>query len=188
MAWETTVVKGRATQDPKPGPLNQLRALLATWLETALRDGELNQTILAKEAHIGRETINALLRERKLPQDETILALAAALNIDPPTIAVVSDATDVASGGAGRPGERRSRTDRRAMAIPARSESLEAMKQQARLVHETLARVVEEHEVGGLDLRKVLGRMANGLDQLGHHEAATELYALVWKLSQLEVE
>lgn len=93
-------------------------------------------------------------------------------------------------GGVVPPGvaqERRSSGDRRQLLPPSALEGDGvAVRRQALLVRDALARVIQEHEVIGVDLRKVLGRMANGLDQLGHHEAAGELYRVVWQLSRLE--
>lgn len=57
---------------------------------------------------------------------------------------------------------------------------------QAQLVSEALGRVVERHEVVGVELRKVLIRMAAGLDALNHHDAAGEIYALLVKLNAME--
>jgi hypothetical protein len=62
-----------------------------------------------------------------------------------------------------------------------------AMKsQQAQLVTSTFGRVVDLHEVPGFHLRKVLMRMAAGLDALGHSEAAGEIYVLLVHLNELE--
>jgi len=58
---------------------------------------------------------------------------------------------------------------------------------QARLVSEAVGRVVDQHEVVGVELRKVLIRMAGGLDALNHHEAAGEIYSLLVKLNDLDL-
>lgn len=65
---------------------------------------------------------------------------------------------------------------------------LRKMAQQvAELVMSALGRVVDKHEVIGIDLHKVLMRMAAGLGGLGHHEAAGEIYSLLVRLNQLEL-
>src|SRR5437899_1141253 len=45
-----------------------------------------------------------------------------------------------------------------------------ARQAEARPVSDALGRVVQKHEVVGVELRKVLIRMAGGLDALNHHE------------------
>lgn len=62
------------------------------------------------------------------------------------------------------------------------------MHESARLVRDAMGQVVDKHEVAGLDLRKVLMRMAAGLDALGHTEAALEIYRLVFELGALDVK
>jgi hypothetical protein len=58
---------------------------------------------------------------------------------------------------------------------------------QAQLVSEAFGRVVGKHEVVGTDLRKVLMRMAAGLDALNHHEAAGEIYGLLVELNKMDL-
>lgn len=177
----------------------QLADLYVTWFAAELESRGLDYKDVAAKARLNPASLWKILNRKVVPEDETLEALAKAIDRPLPKARLVL-ATPLPhrqEPGLGRsPSERsgavRIETEGTGLATApgapiAVKASPESVKQQLQLVHEAFDRVVDEHEVVGLDLRKVFGRMALGLDQLGHHEAATELYALVWKLSKLEL-
>lgn len=67
----------------------ELRRLLARWLDEALRTRGWDQTELAKRSKVSRDTISRIANEKSGVRAETVDRLAGALDVTPPALTPV---------------------------------------------------------------------------------------------------
>jgi len=175
----------RVKYQPMTQQENELTEPLVRWIESEMAQRGWNQAELGRRAKVGPDVLSRMFSRQNAPEVDTLKAVAGAfgLSLQALQLAAHDALRSVQQNRASVAQERRPEAGGIAVA-----EGDEVSRQaEARLVSDALGRVVEKHEVVGLDLRKVLSRMAAGLDALNHHEAAGEIYTLLVKLNDLDL-
>jgi helix-turn-helix protein len=164
---------------------NELTEPIVKWIESEMARREWNPAELGRRSTVRPDVLSRMFNRLNRPDDETLQAVAKAfgLSLRQMQLAAFDALRGVQQNRATIPQERRAGVTGVAVA-----EGDEMTRHaEAQLVSDAFGRVVGKHEVVGTDLRKVLMRMAAGLDALNHHEAAGEIYTLLVELNKLDL-
>ncbi len=164
---------------------NELTEPIVKWVESEMTRQGWNQAELGRRAKVGPDVLSRMFSRQNRPDDETLKGVARAFGLSLQALQVA--ALDVLRGA--QDSRSRMPQERRAgmTSVVVAEEDAMTRQAEAQLVSDAIGRVVGKHEVVGIELRKVLIRMAAGLDALNHHEAAGEIYSLLVKLNDLDL-